>query len=172
MKIHPHLYKNTCAAIILFGILALVGCASAPIEVLQPVGPKPRDAEQSKPLLGYLKVYSNTESYNDGDVMYYPHSGYSIYTNERKRIKIVANHISNNDETPEVVPIPIGNYYILAQSEVDGLVHVPVIIKAGRVTVVNLEASSRKCDTDVQGVEVSRAVKSSSGHVIGWKAES
>jgi len=121
--------------------------------------------------MGYLKVYSDTDSYNDGDLMYYPHSEYSIYTPDGTRFKTVPNHLSNNDETPEVVPVPVGSYYVVAKSEFEGFVRVPVVINGGQTTVVNLE-KTRTSNTDAQGVDPSRGVKTSTGHVVGWRASS
>ena len=49
---------------------------------------------------GYLKVYSATDEFNDGDAWYFPHSSYAIYTIEGKFCKNVENHISRSDEIP------------------------------------------------------------------------
>ena len=172
MNSQSRLFSNIITLAATLGIIALSGCASSPVPTLEQVGPKPPNAARMEPIQGYLKVYSDTNSFNDGDVMYYPHSEYWIYNNDGKKFKFVPNHISNNDETPEVVPVPVGTYYILAKSEVDGIVRVPVMIKGGRTTVVNLEKNTRTSNTDTQGVESARGVKSPSGHVAGWRANS
>src|SRR6202051_4221056 len=43
---------------------------------------------------GYLKVYSATDEFNDGDPWYFPHSSYAIYTIDGKLFKNVRNHRS------------------------------------------------------------------------------
>ena len=84
---------------------------------------------------GSLVVYSATDAFDDGGVPYYAHSSYAIYTTDGKLFKNVQNHISNNDEIPEVVTLPVGSYVIEARSESDGYVRLRVIIKAGRQTI-------------------------------------
>src|SRR5207249_6656185 len=47
---------------------------------------------------GYLKVYSATDKFNDGDAWYFPHSSYAIYTIGGKLFKKVKNQGSPEDE--------------------------------------------------------------------------
>ena len=101
--------------------------------------------------------------------MYYPHSRYSILNTDGSRYKWVDNHMSDTDESPEKVALPVGAYYVMAQSEFDGMVKVPVVIKGGGTTVVNLE-KGRTSDPDTQRTESSRDVMSPAGKVIGWSA--
>ena len=89
---------------------------------------------------GSLVVYSATDPFDDGDVLYYAHSSYVIYTTDGKLFRNVENHISKSDEIPEVVILPVGTYLIEARSERDGYVHVRVVIKAGRRTMVDLDS--------------------------------
>jgi hypothetical protein len=51
----------------------------------------------------------------------------------------VENHISRNDEIPEVVALSVGSYTVEARSEKDGYVRVPVVIKAGQRTILDLD---------------------------------
>jgi hypothetical protein len=88
---------------------------------------------------GYLKVYTATDEFDDGGVPYHAHSSYTIYTTDGKVFKNVENHISRNDEIPEVVALPVGSYTVEARSERDGYVRVPVVIKAGHRTILNLD---------------------------------
>ena len=88
---------------------------------------------------GYLKVYSATDEFNDGDLAYYAHSSYTIYATDGKVFKNIDNHISRSDEIPEVVALPAGAYIVEARSEKDGYVRVPVVIKAGQLTVLDLD---------------------------------
>ena len=52
---------------------------------------------------GYLKVYSATDRFNDGDARYFPHSSYAIYKIDGRLYENVRNHRSADDEVPEVV---------------------------------------------------------------------
>ena len=91
---------------------------------------------------GSLVVYSATDPFDDGDVLYYAHSSYAIYTADGKLFKNVENHISRSDEIPEIVILPVGSYMIEARSEKDGYVRVRVAINAGRQTILDLDSRS------------------------------
>jgi hypothetical protein len=93
---------------------------------------------------GYLKVYTATDEFDDGGIPYHAHSSYTIYTTDGKVFKNVENHISRNDEIPEVVALPVGSYTVEARSERDGYVRVPVVIKAGQRTILDLDIEERK----------------------------
>ena len=67
---------------------------------------------------------------------YYAHSSYSIYTTDGKFFKNVENHISRSDEIPALVTLPAGSYTIEARSENRGYVHLPIVITAGRRTIL------------------------------------
>jgi hypothetical protein len=43
---------------------------------------------------GYLLVYSATDPFEDGELVFNAHSSYSIYTTDGKLFKSVENHIS------------------------------------------------------------------------------
>ena len=93
---------------------------------------------------GSLVVYSATDAFDDGDLPYYAHSSYAIYTTDGKLFKNVENHISRSDEIPEVVTLPAGSYVIEARSEMDGYVRVRVVIKVGRQTILDLESEDKE----------------------------
>ncbi len=76
-----------------------------------PVRPGNLDYRSQLPQ-GYLKVYSATDKFNDGDAWYFPHSSYAIYTIDGKLFKNVKNHRFANDEVPEVVALPVGTYTV------------------------------------------------------------
>jgi hypothetical protein len=88
---------------------------------------------------GYLKVYSAIDELKDGDGWYFPHSSYEIYTINGKLLKIVGNHISRSDEIPEIVPLPVGFYTVVARAEKAGYIRVPVVINEGRETILDLD---------------------------------
>jgi|HubBroStandDraft_6_1064221.scaffolds.fasta_scaffold1592789_1 hypothetical protein len=128
----------------LFGLSPVVAGTRDPL-ISDPVRPGlDYRMEVSK---GYLIVYSATDRVDDGSVPYYPHSSYTIYTLDGKLVKTVANHVSDSDETPDLVSLPVGPYLIEAQSEQEGLLRVHVLIRAGALTALNLEGER----TDTQG---------------------
>ena len=88
---------------------------------------------------GYLLVHSATDEFNDGDLIFNAHSSYSIHTTDGKLFKNVENHMSRSDELPEVVTLPPGSYTVEARSANNGYVRVPVQIKPGRQTIVDLD---------------------------------
>ena len=98
---------------------------------------------------GYLLVYSATDPFNDGDLVFNAHSSYSVYTPDGKLFKNVENHISWSDEIPEVVTIPVGSYVIEARSERDGYVRVRIVIKAGRQTILNLDSRGKESPSGI-----------------------
>jgi hypothetical protein len=89
-------------------------------------------------LQGYLKVYSATDEFNDGDARYFPHTPYAIYTIGGKLFKNVVNQRSPADEVPEVVALPVGTYAVVARSVRDGYGRVLVVIKEGQQTILDL----------------------------------
>jgi hypothetical protein len=93
---------------------------------------------------GSLVVYSATDAFEDGDLHYYAHSSYTIYTTDGKIFKNVENHLSSSDEIPEVVTLPVGSYVIEARSESDGYVRVRVVIKTGRRTIIDLDSRGKE----------------------------
>jgi len=100
----------------------------------------PRDSDyQAERRQGYLTVYSATDRAEDGDLQYYPHSAYAIYTIDGMLFKHVENHLSATDETPDLVSLPIGSYVIEAQSEDGVYIRRPVTIYDGRRTVLDLD---------------------------------
>ena len=106
---------------------------------LPAVGPTD-PGQYDKVSVGYLTVFSSTEEtqWSDGPY-YYLHTGYRIYDSAGKAVKWIANHDTSTDEAPEKVELAPGRYTIWAQSDKDGYVKVPVVIKLTRTTAVHLE---------------------------------
>ena len=50
-----------------------------------------------------------------------------------------AAEVPKNDENPETVSLPVGSYTVVARSQKDGYVRVPVMIKDGRRTILALD---------------------------------
>lgn len=88
---------------------------------------------------GYLLVYSATDPFDDGGLVFNAHSSYSVYTPDGKLFKNVENHISRSDDIPELVSLPVGSYIVGATSENNGYVRLRVVIKPGQRTILALE---------------------------------
>ncbi len=88
---------------------------------------------------GYLLVYSATDEFDDGDLVFNTHSSYLIYTGDGKLFKSVENHMSRSDEIPELVVLPVGSYTVEARSANEGYVRVQVVIRADLRTIVDLD---------------------------------
>ena len=88
---------------------------------------------------GYLTVYLTADEFNDGNAWYFPHNAFAIHTIDGKLVKNVKSHFTY-DEIPEVlVALPVGSYMVVAQSEKDGYIRLPVVIKAGQRTILDLD---------------------------------
>ena len=107
---------------------------------------QPELSDQAELSQGYLLVYSATDRFDDGGTFYYPHSSYSIYTTDGKFFKNVENHISRSDEIPALVALPVGSYTILLRSENRGYIRLPIVITAGRRTILDPD----EAQTDLQ----------------------
>ena len=88
---------------------------------------------------GYLKVYSASDEVRDGDMRYFPHTSYVIYTIDGKLFKKVENHRSSDDEIPELVSLPVGSYRVVARSLRGGYARVLVVIRQDEQTILNLD---------------------------------
>jgi len=88
---------------------------------------------------GYLLVYSATDEFTDGDLVFNAHSSYSIHTSDGKLFRSVENHLSRSDEIPERVSLPAGSYIVEARSANNGYVRLRVVIKPGQRTILALD---------------------------------
>ena len=129
-------YTKTVA--ILCNLALLTTGAIAEPTLLNAVGPDTQTL-QAADYVGTLVVFSATEARADGkDAYYYPHTSYEVYRNGQP-FRHVDNGRTLEIETPSRVTLPQGNYTVVAESENDGMVKVPVRIETGRTTVVHLE---------------------------------
>jgi len=121
------------------GLAFGLGCWAfgQPVTITQRAGPQPPGLN---PPVGFLNVYSATTEYQESDNTYrYPHTDYRIYTSDGRFLGWVSNSITRSDELSERVALPRGSYQIVAESETEGTVRVPVVIRTGRTTVLHLE---------------------------------
>ena len=131
-------YVNTRSlAIAMFVALAILSTTRG--NEMEKTAPAKSQAQTGELSQGSLEVYSATDEFNDGGSLYYAYSSYAIYAVDGKLFKDVENHISRSDENPETVTLPVGSYTVVARSEKNGYVRVPVMIKSGRRTVLALD---------------------------------
>jgi hypothetical protein len=88
---------------------------------------------------GYLTIYITADEFNDGSAWYFPRSVYAIYTIDGKLFRNVKSQHSTDEEIPDVVALPIGSYMVVARSEKDRYIRLPVVIKADRRTTLDLD---------------------------------
>jgi hypothetical protein len=121
------------------------------------------DDKQGKVLVGLLEVYTGTKTYNSGNILYFPHTSYSIHHANGKFYRYVRNHTTPTDEVPFRILIPAGHYFILARSEKEGRVKVPVTIDPGRARIIRLDDPNQKrIPSD------SKVIRLKDGSVAGW----
>ncbi len=150
-----------------YGVIPLLAsCASQPI-ALGPVGPPPWADVTFPATNGRLEVFSEIREYDEDDAYYFPHSPYTIYTADGKRVRYVWNHHNHEDENPTVVKLPAGEYVIKADATLYGPVSVPVVIKPGQTTRVVLQPGWKPSGE----YAASDLVRMPNGYPIGWRAK-
>ena len=144
--------------------ILLTDCASGPPLVIHDaVGP---DLALKQKQSGFLSVFSSTAWMRDSDgPSLLGHTDYEIISTDYSFHEIVRN----GDTEPARVLLPAGNYIVEAESDIVGLVRVPVVIKAGRTTILYLER-----EKDSQGAfadrDLTELVRLPSGQPIGVRA--
>ena len=98
---------------------------------------------------GYLLVYSATDEFSDGDLVFNAHSSYLIYTTDGNAFKSVENHVSRSDEIPERVSLPAGSYIVEARSANNGYIRVRVVIKPSRLTLLDLDSRGKESSSGI-----------------------
>ena len=84
-------------------------------------------------------VYLRADEFYDGNAWYFPQNLFAIYTIDGKLLKNVTSQLSTDEEIPEIVALPVGSYMVVARSEKDGYIRLPVAIKAGQRRVLDLD---------------------------------
>ena len=101
---------------------------------------RPRDSEcPAGSSRGYLTVYLRADESYDRNTWYFPQNLFAIYTIDGKLFKNVTSQLSADEEIPEIVALPVGSYMVVARSEKDGYIRLPVAIKAGQRRVLDLD---------------------------------
>jgi hypothetical protein len=128
------------------GAVFFAGCATTreQVTVLKPVGPVPLAPAPKVRSIGYLVAYTPVVLPPlNSTTLFYPHSSYAIYDRRGVLLRQVKNHIGAWDETPERILLPSGSYTIHAQADFPGELVVPVVIRGGRTTIVDLAKDNR-----------------------------
>jgi len=149
--------------------LSLVGCASnGPGLVLDPVGPPV--FQPSAGSNGTLVVFSAYDPNAHFNSLPYRrvHSDYSLLAVDGTRLQTIHNDNGTSVEGPKAVPLPAGEYRVVALANGYGTVTVPVVVGVNQTTVVHLEGGSpwgNKAPT----AEV-KSVRLPDGEIVGWRA--
>lgn len=142
--------KNRILGLLLGAVtVAFGGCANdTQVTVLKPVGPAP--VVQKYRSLGFLVAYTPVLLPPiQSETLFYPHTAYALYDSRGTFLRQVRNHLGAWDESPETVALPAGQYSLHAQTGGGDDLVVPVIIRGGRTTVVDLAKNSRYAVTAV-----------------------
>jgi hypothetical protein len=167
---------NSAAFLVcLVGLAAMTGCSiRAPLVVQNRVGPQ-RPHPPRRRTDGDLVVYSARHAATYAQSEYPVHTEYTIATPDDKVIERVANQAGPFSADPAKVHLPPGEYHVKALAERGGFVVVPVVIEAGKTTVVDLDGEAlpqnavehADADADAAG----EWVRLPDGHVVGWQAD-
>jgi len=165
-----HFSRGVLWKIVLCVVVFGPGCATErPQLVLDPIGPISGGRLDFVGLAkGFLQVHSVTYPVDSGGIIYQPHTSYSVYSMEGKRLWGVINHVGQDDNRPMTIEIPPGFYFVYAISDRFGQVKVPVFIVASKTTVVYLEGAGMP---HPGSIPESQLVRLPDGRVAGRRAE-
>lgn len=137
-------------------------CAHLPGETLAvAIGPAPPPAPS-----GLLRVRTPTALTEDQDTLYYPHRDFRILSTGGEVLKRVRNADDPWDETPALVRLPAGSYWIESPTRHGGSATIPVVIEPGRTTEVYLDGSFR-----ARGLPPGAYATLPDGEIVGWAAQ-
>jgi hypothetical protein len=155
------------------GMLLLVGCSSPRTAlVLDPVGPAPVQTSPQRAGNGVLVVFSAYEAgpnFANRDPYRPACSDYKILSETGALLRAVHNDSGTILQQPAAVPLPAGQYQVLARANGYGTVTVPVVIEAQRSTVLHLEGGSWPRRASLNRTNF---VRLPDGQVIGWRSGS
>ena len=150
------------------GTAAMLLCAGCATSItLAPVGPSPV-AFQTSSGDGQLEVFSALSGHIEGNnPTWYQHTDYEIYNEQGHRMEHVRNSRGYYSQRPRVVTLPAGRYIVKARARGARQVNVPVVIKAGELTPVHLDAKWSPA-IDASGTQL---VKGPDDYPVGWRAD-
>jgi len=152
----------------LLSVIGAVSCTASHSWIqTEPVGPLTPDLPRS-PRDGELVVYSARHSSTVGQSEYPQHTDYGIRGPGADAFHPVANQAGLFAQDPAPLKLVPGEYRVKALVEGGGYVVVPVIIEAGKRTVVDLVGTVMPQNP----ASDSHWVKLRDGQVVGWQARS
>src|SRR6185312_14573868 len=120
-------------------LTTLGACSTQTVRVPTPVGPAPSfAARRSGKLIVYTATYVPTVEQSEYSV----HTNYTVATPTDKVIERIGNATGTFNSKPATVELPSGQYHVRAQYDGGGFVIVPVVIEAGKTTVVDLDGEA------------------------------
>ena len=93
---------------------------------------------------GELIVYSKTSAVEDGGIYFYPHNPYEVYSSNHDFLRYVPNHLSNNDESPTRIRLPVGDYIIKINPEEKNPSEFRITIASGKLIKLYPERKKSK----------------------------
>ncbi|MGA2245643.1 MAG: hypothetical protein ABSH48_11640 [Verrucomicrobiota bacterium] len=151
--------------------MMVAGCVTSPQPVvLDPVGPAPSLAAKPTGASGMLSVYSAYQAsadFNNRDPYRREYSDYRILRADGTLVQQVHNTSGSILQRPAQVPLPAGNYRVVAQANSYGEVTVPVVIAGGRDTLVHLEGGYAW--PNPHAFNEANSVRLPDGEVVGWR---
>ena len=142
------------------------GCATRSV-LVAPVGPPPLSRASSAPD-GVLVVFSAEDFGTPGDDLARYYSGYSLLSEDGKKLKYISNRAGSSGREPASVRLPPGRYNVVARAAAFGTVTVPVLLQPGKTTFVHLDGSEL---TGASSISTADFVSLPDGLIIGWRAK-
>ena len=96
------------------------------------------------------------------------YTDYKIDHADGKLVQAVRNTNGCSLDGPKRLELPVGVYHVVARANGYGVVTVPVIIRADRVTAVHLEGGHSWQSLSQPGE--SNPVRLPEGEIVGWRA--
>ncbi len=116
---------------------------------------------------GWLMVFSSAEGRIDRDrTLYSLPTGYVVFHENGALCRFVPNHSGPTDETPTIIRLPAGSYWVDAQAENFGTIRVSIPIVRDRLTEVHLDGTPKPTMA-----ERCEWVRSLDGATVGWRAD-
>jgi hypothetical protein len=148
----------------LCGAVALTGCAAPPLP--QNGQARAFQAASLQPVSGALVVYSATFPPTSEQSEYPVHTDYTIAETNGPAVERVRNRTGAFGADPQKVTLAVGRYQVRAQYLGGQFVVVPVLIEAGKTTVIGLDGRPppRGSNAGQQPIGLPN------GSVVGWTA--
>lgn len=96
------------------------------------------DAQQDRAQpQGTLVVHTDTFEVRDGDISYFPHRPYELFSSQAEFLKRVPNHRGLNDERPTPVHLEAGTYLVRVENRFGERSEFYATVRSGKTTVLH-----------------------------------